>query len=170
MSQAPLSTLLKLDPYVPSQAELLRQVGRGIPVWATYAWFPSPPRPAVADCAPAPAPAPDASLAPSVAPLTTLADVLTVLERERVTTRSARPTAVTPVTGERVFGVSIAYDGRTWLSAGAAVSLTDAEFVRVGESGGTAVFRRRGSKDDVIFVPTTTGMAAPFRARRTPAR
>jgi hypothetical protein len=36
--------------------------------------------------------------------------------------------------------------------------------VRVGESAASAVFRVRGAKDETIFVPTTPGMVAPFRA------
>jgi hypothetical protein len=65
---------------------------------------------------------------------------------------------------ERTTGASIEYQGRRWISAGRAVAFDDAGFVRIGESGGSAVFRTRGAKDELIFVPTTPGMVAPFRA------
>jgi hypothetical protein len=61
-------------------------------------------------------------------------------------------------------GASIEYDGRRWVSAGRAVEFDDARFVRVGESGASAVFSARGAKDQIIFVPSTPGMVAPFRA------
>src|SRR5688500_2905050 len=59
LAQAPLSTLLALDPYVPSQAELLRQLGSGIPLWPAFPFYSyaplPPPLPAVvSDCGPAP--------------------------------------------------------------------------------------------------------------------
>jgi hypothetical protein len=61
-------------------------------------------------------------------------------------------------------GASIEFEGRRWVSAGRAVAFDGARFVRVGESGASAVFRASGAKDEVIFVPTTPGMVAPFRA------
>jgi hypothetical protein len=168
LAQAPLSTLLKLDPYVPSQGELLRQLGRGIPVWAAHPWYPlAAPRPVVPDCPPTPESSFAAPATPAAAPLTSLADVLTALERERGTatpattrnTRLRRP-------GERQQGISITYEGRTWVSAGAAVPFHDADFMRIGESAGSTIFRRTDVKGDVIYVPTTAGMVAPFRAGR----
>jgi hypothetical protein len=38
--------------------------------------------------------------------------------------------------------------------------------VRVGESAGFSVFRRAGAKDDLIYVPTTPDMVAPFQPVR----
>lgn len=61
-------------------------------------------------------------------------------------------------------GASIEYGGRRWVSAGRAVAFDDVQFVRVGEGVGSPVFRGRGSKDEIIYVPTTPGMVAPFRA------
>ena len=160
MSQVPLSTLLKLDPYVPSQGELLRLVGRGIPVWMTYPGYPAAPPPPAADCPPASGPP-----ARSAAPLTTFGEVLTELERAGATPGSATVTPTSSATGaDRDTGVRIQYAGRTWTSAGAAVPLRDSEFVLAGKSAGFPVFRRAGTSDDVIFVPTTRGMVAPFRA------
>ncbi len=161
LAQGPLSTLLRLDPYVPSQAELLRQVGRGIPLWPAYPWYSYPQPPAVADCRPTPEPP-----TTSAAPLTSFADMLSALDRERTT--AAATGGVTPAPrshrAERTPGVSISYAGRTWTTAGAAVPFDDAAFARVGESGGLSIFRRTGTKDNLIYVPTTPGMVAPFRA------
>jgi hypothetical protein len=161
LANAPLSTLLKLDPYVPSQGQLLRQLGGGIPLWPAYPWYGYPALPgAVPDCEPVREPVPE-----SAPPLTSLADVLPALPRERATGATAAVTA--PVRGagaERNKGVWIHWEGRAWISAGPAVPFRDAEFTRIGESGGFGVFRRTGAKDDVIFVPTTPQMVAPFRA------
>jgi hypothetical protein len=162
LAHGPLSTLLALDPYVPSQAELLR-LGRGIPLWPAYPGYAylSQLQPAVArDCAPAPEPP-----AASSPPITSFADVVTEVQRERAAGPAAAATpAARTARGERINGVWIHYEGRAWASAGRAVPFRDGEFVRVGESGGFAIFRRVGAKDDLIFVPTTPQMVAPFRA------
>jgi hypothetical protein len=162
LAHAPLSTLLNLDPYVPSQAELLRQLGRGIPLWPAYPWYSYAPLPIgnVRDCGPAPEP----SLA-SAAPLTSFADVVDALHGERATGATAAMTP--PPRGfrvERNKGVWLYYEGRAWISAGAAVPFRDTDFVRAGETAGFSVFRRTGAKDDLIYVPTTPGMVAPFQA------
>ena len=72
--------------------------------------------------------------------------------------------AVSATSVERTMGASIVYDGHRWISAGRAIPFDAAGFERVGESGATPVFRARGAKDEIIFVPTTPGMVAPFRA------
>jgi hypothetical protein len=168
LAHAPLSTLLKLDPYVPSQLELLRQVGRGIPLWMTYPWHPySPatfaPTPATPGCDPAPAAVlPSTQVAASGTVLTTFADMLTALDRARA--RAGAAAAATPGAAAPNSGLSIEYSGRRWGSAGVAVPYRDAEFVRVGLSERTPVYRRVGTEDDVIYVSTTPGMVAPFRA------
>jgi hypothetical protein len=166
LAQAPLSTLLKLDPYVPSQGELLRQVGNGIPLWLAYPWpayaLPSPPP--ASDCMPAPKASAEASHEGARA-ITTFADALLALERVPSTTgRTKAPTA--RMSTERNAGVSIQFDGRTWTSAGPAVPYNEASFVQVGESDRFPVFRRAASNDDRIFVPTTNGMVAPFQPGR----
>jgi len=166
LAQAPLSTLLRLDPYVPWEGELLRQVGRGIPIWPAYPGYSYPQPSSPVDCRPAPE-SPAANLpAPSAAPVTRFADMLSALDPKRTTT--ATTAAVTRRPGgtqaERTRGVSIFYGGRTWASAGTAVPFDESEFVRVGDSGGFSIFRRTGAKDDLIYVPTTPGVVAPFRA------
>lgn len=166
LAQAPLTTLLKLDPYVPSQGELLRQVGNGIPLWLAYPWptyAPLSPAP-LTDCRPAPKASSEAGHEGSLA-ITTFADALSALEGvTSTTTRTDAPPRRMPT--DRNTGVTIHYDGRTWTSAGAAVPYGGASFVQVGESGRFPVFRRAASKDDLIFVPTTKGMVAPFRPRQ----
>lgn len=173
LAQAPVSTLLKLDPYVPSQGELLRQLGRGIPVWTAHAVYTGAPMPAADDCSPSAPPARDmaGAMAATPAPLTRFGDVLDVLaELRRSGVAVAAPTASPASAGpgvERNSGVWIEYANRRWVSAGAAVVFSDADYVQVGESAGFAVYRRAGSKDDdLIFVQTSRGMVAPFRSGR----
>jgi hypothetical protein len=156
---APLETLLNLDPYVPTHAALLRQAGGAIPAWAygAYPWFvPIASRP---ECE-----AVRASVVPDATPpaITTLQNVLAVLE----TRPSAAVTARKERTPGRHLGVSIEYEGRVWTSAGAAVPFSETEFVRVGERSGSPIFKRASGNDPVIFVRTTPGMVAPFRASR----
>jgi hypothetical protein len=170
LAQAPVSTLLKLDPYVPSQGELLRQLGRGIPIWTAYPWSPygpltvTQPHAASPDCEP-PVLAPSAPITP---PLTSFAEVVRRVERERGTASASAAPAITvrQTTAERNRGVLLNYAGRTWESVGAAVPLRESEFTRIGESAGFPIYRAAGTKDDVIFVPTIGGMVAPFRVRR----
>ena len=38
--------LRQLDPYKPSHADLLRQIGNGIPQWSHFSWYPNAPVPA----------------------------------------------------------------------------------------------------------------------------
>lgn len=165
LAQAPLTALLKLDPYVPSEAELLRQLGRGIPLWPAYPWHPYVAAPAVADCVSRPEAESSESSPPT--PLTSFADVVTAL---RSAPGPAALPASTPVVrnteAEKKTGVWIQYAGRTWFSAGAAEPFREAEFVRVGDIAGFPVYRRSRVKEDRIFVPTTGGMVAPFRGSR----
>jgi hypothetical protein len=169
LANAPLSSLLQLDPYVPSEALLLRQYGGALPLWP-FVWYPTYLPPAYPPgCSRAPevaAPQMEASARP---PITTFAELLNQLERAPQSQAAAPPSAGRPapapaVSVERTMGASIEFEGRRWVSAGRAVAFDGARFVRVGESGASAVFRVRGAKDEVIFVPTTPGMVAPFRA------
>ncbi|HUE88263.1 MAG TPA: hypothetical protein VMO26_19480 [Vicinamibacterales bacterium] len=156
LAQAPLESLLKLDPYVPTEAALLRQLGSAIPFWA-YADYPFY-RPAGR---PAPHASPCEPVRETTAPvLTALNDVLAVLERQAPA--ATGPTAAT--VAERNRGVSIQHDGRMWISAGPAVRFSATAFVRIGERAGSPIFRRVGGEDTVIYIPTTAGMVAPFRA------
>lgn len=169
LANAPLSSLLLLDPYVPSEAQLLRQYGGALPLWP-FVWYPTYFQPGYPpDCSRARELAAPEAVASANPPITTFADLLTQLERAPASQGVAppsggRPVAARAVSVERTMGASIEYDGRRWVSAGRAVAFDDARFVRVGESAASAVFMARGAKDQIIFVPTTPGMVAPFRA------
>ena len=165
LAQAPLSALLALDPYVPTHGELLRQLGRAIPWWAVpgYVWY--PPVPKRSECEPAPE-TPNAmagmAVTTSAGALTSLDQVLTALPRR---TPSPAPIARRSAS-ERIQGITIQFDGRTWVNAGPAVPFSDTQFVRVGERAGAPVFRRAGGENNVVYIRTTPGMVAPFRASR----
>ena len=162
LAQAPLSSLLQLDPYVPTQAALLRQLGGAIPFWA-YPVFPQySPAPAGVPCGPDRRMAAAAVRAPTTfsPSLTSFNDVLAVLPQRAP--RAAR--TVRETSSARVRGITIEHDGRQWASAGRAVPFTEAAFERIGDAAGSPIFRRAGGKDAVIYVRTTSGMLAPFRA------
>jgi hypothetical protein len=57
----------------------------------------------------------------------------------------------------------IEYSGRRWVLAGPAVEVT-ADFTRVGDYRGSPIYQRRGDTH-TIYVPVTTGLAAPFKAK-----
>jgi hypothetical protein len=159
LAQAPLSALFQLDPYVPIEGELLRQLGRAIPVWVYpgYAWYPPVPQPLA--CPPVPE---TTMLQPSSSdepPLTTFSEALAALPA-RGTPATA---AITRTASPRNQGVTIQWDGRTWVSAGAAVPFSETEFVRFGKRAESPIFRRAGARDNAIYIQTTPGMVAPFR-------
>jgi hypothetical protein len=62
-------------------------------------------------------------------------------------------------------GMWINYDGRRWLSAGAAIRFDDSKFVRIGDHDGFPVFRRKDGGDDVIYLPTRRNLVAPYRLK-----
>ena len=156
VAQAPLGALLKLDPYVPIEGELLRQVGSAIPWWpyTGYAWYP-PVQQNVRHSVTC-----ESVSEPPPPPLATFSDMLAAL-RQRTPAATAAPVATA---SDRNRGIGIQYAGRMWMSAGPAVPFSEPEFVRIAESAGFPIYRRAGEKDSVIYVPTTPGMVAPFRA------
>ena len=60
-------------------------------------------------------------------------------------------------------GAWLDYDGRRWVSAGAAVSLT-ADFTRVGDYRGVPVYQKRGD-NATIYIPLSGELLTPFNAR-----
>jgi hypothetical protein len=156
LAQAPLDTLLKLDPYVPVEGALLRQLGGAIPVWSypPLTWYPpaAPGGPCVS--------IPEVTPLPAV--LTSFSDVVSELGARAPLAMAQTGAATT----ERNRGISIEYDGRVWVSAGPAVAFSSAEFVRVGDRVGAPVYQRAGTKESVIYISTMAGMVAPFRAGR----
>lgn len=81
----------------------------------------------------------------------------------------ARPRPVPPLVTlrrpEGNDGVWINFGGERWLSAGTAVTLTTTGFVQVGEYAGFPVFARRELKEEMIYLPTRTGLVAPYRLK-----
>jgi len=63
-------------------------------------------------------------------------------------------------------GIWIRYLGEKWISAGSAVALTQTGFRVVGNFDGFPVFARNGTSEQVIYVPTREGLAAPYRLKQ----
>lgn len=83
----------------------------------------------------------------------------------RMMRRHDEPAFVSLLRPESNDGLWIRYAGEKWVSAGPAVPLRTAEFIRVGEYAGFSVFARRGLKEDVIYLPTRAGFIAPYRLK-----
>jgi hypothetical protein len=62
--------------------------------------------------------------------------------------------------------VWIQYLGQKWLSAGPAVPIAPESFRVVGSYEGFPVFARKDGSEQVIFVPTRGGLAAPYRLKQ----
>jgi len=62
-------------------------------------------------------------------------------------------------------GVWIRYLGERWISAGAAVPITSESFRVVGSYEGFPVLARKDGTEQVIYVPTRAGLAAPYRLK-----
>jgi hypothetical protein len=63
-------------------------------------------------------------------------------------------------------GVWIRYLGEKWVSAGPAVPITPESFRVVGSYEGFPVFARKDGAEQVIYVPTRGGLAAPYRLKQ----
>lgn len=63
-------------------------------------------------------------------------------------------------------GVWIPYLGEKWISAGPAVPITPDSFRVVGSYEGFPVFSRRDASEQVIYIPTRAGLAAPYRLKQ----
>jgi hypothetical protein len=162
VAQAPIAELAALDPYRPSEAALVRQAGGAIPLcclewgWAgplTVQGLPlrlraRGPAPAQLDVNIVSMPTADA---PPVSAASPAAQGPTVAA-----------TYLRPATND---GIWIRYAGRTWISAGRAVPLQEAERLRVGEHAGRPVYRLVRGNDDVIYLPVREGVFAPFRPK-----
>jgi len=83
---------------------------------------------------------------------------------------ATRQTAVPMVSMRRPAsndGVWIMFGGEKWISAGTAVPLVAAAFVRVGDYAGFPVFARRDFTQDMIYLPSRAGLIAPY-TRKNP--
>jgi hypothetical protein len=63
-------------------------------------------------------------------------------------------------------GVWIRYLGEKWISAGPAVPITPESFRVVGSYEGFPVFARKDGAEQIIYVPTRAGLAAPYRLKQ----
>jgi hypothetical protein len=72
--------------------------------------------------------------------------------------RSARPPRPTD-------GVWIQFQGSRWYAAGPAVVFDPAAFRQVGEHNGFPVFRARAGLGDRIYIPSRSGIVAPYAKR-----
>src|SRR5687768_10217516 len=108
--------------------------------------------------APAPAPQPAAPVAPRTAPSERDPDVVGTTGVTMTARRQTGPPIVSLRRPDSNDGIWVRFAGERWVSAGRAVTLTDAGFLRVGEYAGRPVFARRELKDEVIYLPTATGL------------
>jgi hypothetical protein len=129
---------------------------------------------------------PMAAISPASVPfVNTAADVNEEVATRRQPAREATPlsvgslvaTAVERVEGggletvrraETNDGVWLQFMGERWVSAGPAVPLRAAEFVKVGDYGGFPVFARAGLQEERIYLPSAAGNVAPFRLKDRP--
>jgi hypothetical protein len=158
-AQTPLSELRKLDPYKPSEIALLRDLGAGIPVWAV--WYPSV---VSASVIPYPTGFPIPANITILVGQLPAAEALTSAEPTGASPQPSPTSAVTILRPETNDGLWISFAGKTWISSGPAVAFQDSQFTRVGEYGAFPVFRRHA--DDVIYLPTRQGLVAPYRLKR----
>lgn len=63
-------------------------------------------------------------------------------------------------------GLWISYLGERWISSGAAVPLSADDFRAVGSYSGFPVFARRGTSEQVIYLPTRAGLIAPYKLKQ----
>jgi hypothetical protein len=170
VAHTPLVDLATLDPYKPSDAALVRQLGGAMPL-CCLDWygpgltfgpllplFPHAPgtRPGVrfrplgdrdfrtADSTQADVPASSAAVPPTAS------------------TPSAMATIARPQAND---GISIRYEGQTWITAGRAAPLAGSAFERVGQLGGSAVYKQARVNDNIIYVQTRDNLVAPFRVK-----
>lgn len=84
------------------------------------------------------------------------------------TSRGAEPALTLATLGRPTSndGVWIQYLGQKWLSAGPALPIAPESFRVVGSYEGFPVFARKDESEQVIFVPTRAGLAAPYRLKQ----
>jgi hypothetical protein len=97
------------------------------------------------------------ALSSTTSPVSSAGSTVPVVEDARPYVSLLRP--------ESNDGVWITFNGERWVSAGAALPLEAARFLRVGEYAGFPVFTRRDVKDDTIYLPTRAGLVAPYRLK-----
>jgi hypothetical protein len=106
---------------------------------------------------------------PSAAPVAPVVAPLVVTTSDNATAQPNSETSRTFATIGRPTsndGVWIRYLGEKWISAGPAVPITPESFRVVGSYEGFPVFARKEGSDQVIYVPTRAGLAAPYRLKQ----
>jgi hypothetical protein len=176
VAQTPMLELAALDPYKPSNAALIRQVGGAIPICCLDWFWPGPvlapmmpgvragvpPAAGFAFFSGRGADTPFIAALPPPRYLGSPADTAAA----NVPAVPPGPTAVATLNPPRNNdGVSIQYDGRTWVSAGRAVPLVSSAFQQVGQYAGAPVYRRTTTTEDVVYIPTRDNLVAPFRLK-----
>ena len=171
VAQVPLLDMRALDPYKQSDAALLRRVGAGLPIY--LAWYPyvvAPAGPVLqrtheADASPhrtrhrqGRGGRPPGALPYPVAPPPNDCGC----EPPAAPESSSVSTVLRPQSND---GVWIEFDQKRWISAGKTVPHVEAEFVDAGRYNELTVYKRRGSGDEVIYIPTRDGSLAPYRLK-----
>ena len=80
--------------------------------------------------------------------------------------RQSSPALITLRRPDSNDGIWIEFMGGRWVSAGPAVPLRAEEFMRVGVYRGFPVLARQGLDEDVIYLPTLSGFAAPYKLKQ----
>jgi hypothetical protein len=82
---------------------------------------------------------------------------------------AVRPQSTRPIESlrrpENNDGVWVSFGGEKWVSDGVAVQLSTTDFVQVGQHAGFPVYARRELKEEKIYLPTRTGLVAPYRLK-----
>src|SRR5262249_25880226 len=148
-AQTPLLELRKLDPYNPTDAALIRNLG-GMPLWGWWGpWYqPAPMSPLSVTL---PTPAVEVQPAPAELPSQPAPFMSDEEEGGAISSPARRGAMVTLLRPQTNDGIWISYEGRRWVSAGRAVSYGESTFVRVGQYAGFPVFKQRTGADDVIY-------------------
>jgi hypothetical protein len=157
LAQTPLAEIRKLDPFNPSDAALLRELGGGIPLWGL--WYPPFPGPLVF---------PSAASATGERPQINI--FIGQLPPEAVTSGAAPSPSlpkeiITAIRPDSNDGVWIEYGNARWISSGQAVAFDDTAFMQIGEYNGFPVFQRRDGSGEVIYLPTRKDRVAPYRLK-----
>ena len=161
VAQVPVADMQALDPYKPSDAALLRRMGAGLPIY--LAWYPLGMAPTLA------APRGDVTLERHmrrasgampypVAPRPNDC----ACDREPAPASSSLSTVLKPQSND---GVWIEFQERRWISAGKTVPHVETDFVSAGTYRDLTVYKRRGSSDDILYLPTRDGSLAPYRLK-----
>lgn len=167
VAQTPTAALAALDPYKPSHAALRRQVGGGMPLWGPY-WFWSGPGMPMALPTAVSAGLPAGLAFPPADDARGLDVTLTTRPADSRTAAAAPPaptataTLARPQTND---GISIRFDGRTWVAAGRAVPRTTLNVVQTGEHAGAPVFKRTDVNEDAIYLQIRDDLLARFLAK-----